>query len=82
MAKPKRARKKKRAKKKIDPFIVDKSLVIDYKNTDVLNKFVTDRGKIIPRRISGVNAKHQRELVLAIKRARNIALMPYTVLGD
>ena len=49
---------------------------IDYKNIDVLRRFVTEKGRIIPRRISGVCAKHQRELTQAIKRARNIALLP------
>ncbi|RKY39877.1 MAG: 30S ribosomal protein S18 [Candidatus Omnitrophota bacterium] len=49
---------------------------IDYKNVEVLKKFVSERGRIIPRRVSGVCAKHQRELSKAIKRARNIALLP------
>ena len=52
---------------------------IDYKNTQRLQKYVTERGKILPRRISGTCAKHQRELTVAIKRARNIALLPYTL---
>jgi len=56
----------------------DESLVIDYKDPQALKYFVTERGKIVPRRISGVCAKHQRELANAIKRARNIALMPFT----
>ena len=51
---------------------------IDYKNPDVLKKFVTESGKILPRRISGSCAPHQRMLAEAIKRARNIALLPYT----
>ena len=49
------------------------------KNTQRLQKYVTERGKILPRRISGTCAKHQRELTVAIKRARNIALLPYTL---
>jgi small subunit ribosomal protein S18 len=53
-------------------------LDIDYKNDGVLQYFVTERGKIIPRRISGTCAKHQRQLTRAVKRARNIAIMPYT----
>jgi len=52
---------------------------MDYKEADLLRGFVTERGKIIPRRISGNCAKHQRELTAAIKRARNIALLPFTV---
>ena len=50
---------------------------IDYKDTKKLQKFITDQGKIIPRRITGLSAKQHRELVVAIKRARQIALMPY-----
>lgn len=50
---------------------------IDYKDTKKLQKFITDQGKIIPRRITGLSAKQHRELVTAIKRARQIALMPY-----
>ena len=52
---------------------------IDYKNVAMLKKFVSERGKILPRRITGTCAKHQRHLTVAIKRARHIALMPYTV---
>ena len=52
---------------------------IDYKNTQRLQKYITERGKILPRRISGTCAKHQRELTVAIKRARNLALLPYTL---
>jgi small subunit ribosomal protein S18 len=59
-------------------YCADTSLVIDYKDPQALKYFVTERGKIVPRRISGVCAKHQRELTLAIKRARNIALLPHT----
>jgi small subunit ribosomal protein S18 len=57
---------------------VDNELRIDYKDSKTLRYFVTERGKIVPRRISGNCAKHQRELTLAIKRARQIALMPFT----
>jgi small subunit ribosomal protein S18 len=53
-------------------------LVIDYKDAQALRYFITERGKIVPRRISGACAKHQRQLCVAIKRARNIALMPFT----
>lgn len=57
---------------------MDKSEFIDYKDINKLRKYVTERGKILPRRISGNCAKHQRELTRAIKRARNIALLPFT----
>ena len=59
-------------------FCADKELVIDYKNPKLLRNFVTERGKIIPRRIYGTCAKHQRHLTEAIKRARHLALLPYT----
>ena len=54
-----------------------KDNVIDYKNTAMLKKYVSERGKILPRRITGNCAKHQREITTAIKRARHVALMPY-----
>ena len=59
-------------------FCSDDAAKIDYKDPQALRYFVTERGKIVPRRISGTCAKHQRELTLAIKRARNIALLPFT----
>jgi small subunit ribosomal protein S18 len=62
-------------------FCADKVEVIDYKDPSRLKKYVTERGKILPRRISGNCARHQRNLTLAIKRARDIALMPYTAEG-
>ena len=64
-------------RKKVCRFCVDKALGIDYKDDGVLQYFVTERGKIIPRRISGACAKHQRQVTRAIKRARNIAIIPY-----
>lgn len=64
-------------KPKFCPFCVDKS-TIDYKDISKLRKFVSERGKIEPRRRTGVCAKHQRRLALAIKRARFLALLPYT----
>lgn len=70
--------KNRRAKKKVCGFCMDKSEFIDYKDINKLRKYVTERGKILPRRISGNCAKHQRELTIAIKRARNIALLPFT----
>lgn len=66
-----------RRKKKVCIFCEDKIQYIDYKDTARLRKFVSERGKILPRRISGACAKHQRQLTTAIKRARVVALMPY-----
>jgi len=63
-------------KKKICKFCAQK-LKIDYKEADTLRRFITERGKILPRRITGTCAKHQRALALAIKQARSIALLPY-----
>jgi len=60
-------------------FCVEKATVIDYKHIDKITRFVSDRGKIMPRRNSGVCAKHQRVLALAIKRARFMGLIPYCV---
>jgi small subunit ribosomal protein S18 len=65
-------------KRKICRFCADAELVIDYKDANQLKYFISDRGKIVPRRISGNCALHQRAVTTAIKRARNIALMPYT----
>lgn len=65
-------------RRKICRFCADSNLRIDYKDHKALRFFTTERGKIIPRRISGNCAKHQRELTVAIKRARNIALLPFT----
>ena len=59
-------------------FCSDETLKIDYKDPQALRYFVTERGKIVPRRISGTCAKHQREVQLAVKRARSIALLPFT----
>jgi len=63
-------------KKKVCKFCIQK-LKIDYKDADTLRRFITERGKILPRRITGTCAKHQRALALAIKQARNIALLPF-----
>lgn len=65
-------------KKKVCSFCVDKVQEIDYKELPKLRRYLTERGKILPRRISGNCAKHQRQVTLAIKRARNIALLPFT----
>ena len=64
-------------RRKVCRFCADSSLSIDYKDQKQLKYFITERGKIIPRRISGTCAKHQRALTHAIKRARTIALLPY-----
>ncbi|MCR6516353.1 MAG: 30S ribosomal protein S18 [Clostridium sp.] len=67
-----------RSKRKVCAFCVEKATEIDYKDVAKLRKFVTERGKILPRRISGTCAKHQRQLTTSVKRARNIALLPFT----
>ena len=66
-----------RRRKKVCIFCADKVEFIDYKDSAKLRKFISERGKILPRRISGTCAKHQRELNTAIKRARQVALLPY-----
>jgi small subunit ribosomal protein S18 len=65
-----------RGRRKVCAFCADK-VAIDYKDVARLRKFITERGKIMPRRMSGVCARHQRELAIAIKRARVVALLPY-----
>ncbi len=65
-------------RRKVCKFCADSSLAIDYKDTKIIRYFITERGKITPGRISGNCAKHQRMLTVAIKRARNIALLPFT----
>ncbi len=72
---PFRARK---AKKKVCQFCVDKVVDIDYKDVAKLRRYVSERAKILPRRITGTCAKHQRQLTSAIKRARMIALLPFS----
>ncbi|RHK03729.1 30S ribosomal protein S18 [Acidaminococcus sp. AM05-11] len=74
----KRDRGNRRPRRKACFFCVDKVQEIDYKDAAKLRKFITERGKILPRRISGTCAKHQRQLTIAIKRARNVALLPFT----
>ncbi len=66
-------------RKKSCPFSGQNALKIDYKDTKLLQKYISERGRIIPRRITSVSAKRQRELANAIKRARFLALLPYTV---
>ena len=65
-------------RRRVCRFCADKSIKIDYKDPQGIRYFITDRGKIVPRRISGNCARHQRQVCLAIKRARNIALMAFT----
>lgn len=65
-------------RRKVCRFCADKGLKIDYKDTRILSQFVTERGKITPSRITGNCARHQRELTVAIKRARDVALLPFT----
>ena len=70
-------RQNNRRKKKVCQFCQDKIEHIDYKDTARLRKLTTERAKILPRRISGTCAKHQRQLTIAIKRSRHVALLPY-----
>lgn len=65
-------------RKKVCRFCVDKTPFIDYKDMKTLRFFVTERGKILPRRISGNCARHQREVTVAVQRCRNIALLPFS----
>lgn len=69
----------KKYRKKVCRFCTNKDLIIDYKNTEMLERFITERGKILPRRITGTCAKHQRILAKAIKQSRSVSLLPYTV---
>ena len=71
-------RPNRKSRKKVCAFCVDKVESIDYKDTQKLRKFTSDRAKILPRRVTGTCARHQRELTTAIKRARQVAHMPYT----
>lgn len=67
-----------KVRKKVCPLCADKNLVLDYKNAEQLKKFTNDKGKILPRRATGACAKHQRDITQAVKRARHIAVLPYT----
>ena len=66
-----------RGRRKVCAFCVDKVDHIDYKDVNRLKRFVSEQGKILPKRMSGTCAKHQRELTVALKRARHLAMMPY-----
>ena len=70
---------KPRKRRKVCQFCVDKATFVDYKDVEKLKKFTSERGKILPRRATGACAMHQRQLTEAIKRARQVALMPYIV---
>lgn len=72
-----RANGQRRGRKKVCTFCVEKVEEIDYKDVSKLKKFISERAKILPRRVTGTCAKHQRELTTAIKRARHLALLPY-----
>jgi len=74
---PKRGKRSFIRKKKVCRFCVDKSDYIDYKRAEILAPFLQERGKILPRRMTGTCARHQRWLTVAIKRAQNIALLPF-----
>ena len=65
-------------RKKVCALCANKDLVLDYKNADQLKKFVNEKGKILPRRATGACAKHQRDITLAVKRARHIAVLPFS----
>lgn len=69
-------------RRRVCRFCTEKNLAVDFKDQATLKYFVTERGKIIPRRISGNCAKHQRQVAIAIKRARGLALIPYIVLAS
>ncbi|MGN0468949.1 MAG: 30S ribosomal protein S18 [Acutalibacteraceae bacterium] len=78
MAYEKGGRTGRKSRKKVCAFCVEKAETIDYKDVAKLRKFTSDRAKILPRRVTGTCARHQRELTVAIKRARQVALLPYT----
>ena len=69
-----------RTGRKVCPFVSNPDLTIDYKDVELLKRFISPRGKILPRRITGVSAKYQRKLTRAIKRSRQVALLPYVVM--
>ena len=71
-------RRGRKGRKKVCSFCVDHMEYIDYKDMAKLRRFISERGKILPRRVTGTCAHHQRALTVAIKRARHLALLPYT----
>ena len=68
----------KKMRKKVCALCANKDLVLDYKNGEQLKKFISEKGKILPRRATGACAKHQRDITLTVKRARQIAILPFT----
>lgn len=70
-----------RRRKKVDPFVEDKKLVIDYKDPKLLTRFMSERGRILPRRMTGLSAYHQRQITKAIKRAQHVGLLPFVRQG-
>ena len=78
MAEMEKTFKARRPKRKVCQFCVEKATSIDYKDVPKLRKYLSERSKILPRRITGTCAKHQRQLTTAIKKARHIALVPFT----
>jgi len=82
VAKTAKTRKYKKPKRKVCYFTVQKVEYIDYKNVGLLRRFVSERGKILPRRTTGTSAKYQRPLAAAIKRARELALLPFVADGS
>lgn len=75
---PERPNRMRKSRKKVCNFCVDKVEFIDYKDVSKLRRFLSERAKILPRRVTGTCAHHQRELTTAIKRARHVALLPFT----
>ncbi len=72
------ARRTRGKRRKVCFFTVNNITYIDYKDVDLLRRFISERGKILPRRVTGTSAKYQRKLTIAIKRSRQMALLPYT----
>ncbi|MBB6674383.1 30S ribosomal protein S18 [Cohnella nanjingensis] len=75
---PRKFRRGRNKRRKVCYFTVNKITHVDYKDLDLLRKFISERGKILPRRVTGTKAKYQRMLTVAIKRSRQMALLPYT----
>lgn len=72
-------RERGRRRKKVCAFCVDKIQQVDYKDAGRLKRYISERGKILPRRVSGNCARHQRQLTVSVKRARHMALLPFTI---
>jgi small subunit ribosomal protein S18 len=76
-----RDKKRPVGRRKMCKFCADETIKIDYKDASLLKYFITDRGKLVPRRLTGNCAKHQREIAVGVNRARMIAIMPFAVTG-